>query len=104
MFVIHCSLNYFFQTPLMTLKGHKEAISAVQWTDSSEICTASWDHTLRLWDAEIGGIKNEIVGNKSFFDASWSPLNGLVITASADKHVRLYDPRCTGLLSMLIYY
>ena len=88
----------------MTLKGHKEAISAVQWTDSSEICTASWDHTLRLWDIEIGGIKSEIVGNKSFFDASWSPLNGLVITASADKHIRLYDPRCTGTSSAVLYY
>ena len=89
------------QTPVMTLKGHKEAISSVQWTDSQEICTASWDHTLKLWDTEIGGIKNEVVGNKSFFDASWSHLNRTLITASADRHVRLYDPRSKGLYNLL---
>lgn len=80
----------------MTLKGHKEAISAVVWTDSQELATSSWDHTLRLWDAELGGLKSEIAGNKSFFDMSYSPLNRTVITASADRHIRLYDLRSTG--------
>lgn len=39
------------------------------------------------------GVKSEISGNKSFFDISYSHLNGLIITASADKNLRLYDPR-----------
>lgn len=82
-------------TPLLTLKGHKEAVSGAQWTDEGEICSSSWDHTLKVWDAELGGLKTEIVGNKSFFDLSWSPLNRTLITASADRHVRLYDPRST---------
>lgn len=81
------------RTPVLTVKGHKEAISAAVWTNLDEICTVSWDHTLRLWDAELGGLKNEIVGNKSFFDADWSPINRKVITASADRHIRLYDLR-----------
>lgn len=83
------------KTPIMTLKGHKEAISAVVWTGNQELATSSWDHTLRLWDAELGGIKSEIAGNKSFFDMSHSPLNQTVITASADRHIRLYDLRST---------
>ncbi|XP_026677185.1 LOW QUALITY PROTEIN: uncharacterized protein LOC103506297 [Diaphorina citri] len=92
------SLPSFFQlilqkTPLITLKGHKEAISAVQWTAVDEIITSSWDHTLKIWDAELGGMKSEIVGNKSFFDVHYSPLSKLVITASADKQIRLYDPK-----------
>lgn len=81
------------RTPLITLKGHKEAISSVQWIATDEILTASWDHTLKVWDAEMGGMKSEIVGNKSFFDAHYSPLSKLVITASADKQIRLYDPK-----------
>ena len=80
----------------MTLPGHKEAISCAVWNDNNEIYSASWDHTIKLWDAELGGMKSEIAGNKSFFSISWSPLNRTLITASADRHIRLYDPRSQG--------
>ena len=80
----------------MTLPGHKEAISSVVWTENNEIFSSSWDHTIKLWDAELGGLKTEIVGNKSFFSMSRSVLNQMLITASADRHVRLYDPRSQG--------
>ena len=80
----------------MTLPGHKEAISDVVYNDSNEIFSASMDHTIKLWDSELGGLKSEIAGNKSFFSLSWSPLNRNIITSSADRHIRLYDPRSTG--------
>lgn len=88
--------HYLLQTPLMTLPGHKEAISSVVWTENNEIFSSSWDHTIKLWDAELGGLKSEIVGNKSFFCISRSPLNQTLITASADRHIRLYDARSQG--------
>lgn len=80
-------------SPVITLKGHREAISAVQWINEETILTSSWDHTMRVWDLALEGIKLEISGNKSFFDMSYSQLNGLIITASADKNLRLYDSR-----------
>lgn len=83
------------RTPQMTLRGHREAISGLCWRSSTEIVTSSWDHTLRLWDVQGGGLSGEIHGNKSFFDVHSSPVTGLLITASADRHVRLYDPRST---------
>lgn len=55
------------------------------------------DHTIKFWDVELCGIRSEIVGNKSFFYADWSPLTKLLITASADRHIRLYDPRSSGM-------
>lgn len=79
------------------MKGHKEAISGVVWSNKTEIITSSWDHTLKVWDTELGGIKHEFAGNKSFFDLDYSPLSKVLITASADKHIRLYDPRSTGI-------
>lgn len=81
------------RTPISTLSGHREAISGIQWIDEDTILTGSWDHTLRVWDLSHGGIKSEINGNKPIFDVSLSKLNGLVVTCSADKNVRLYDLR-----------
>ncbi|CAH2005238.1 unnamed protein product [Acanthoscelides obtectus] len=81
------------KTPIHTLKGHKETISSCQWIDNASICTASMDHTIKIWDTELCGIKNEAVGQKAFLDASWSDLTKTLLTASADRHVRLYDPR-----------
>lgn len=81
------------RTPQCTFEGHKEAVSSVQWIDNSTVLTSSWDHTLKIFDLNMRAIKNEIPGNKSFFDASYSKLNGMIITASADKNLRLYDPR-----------
>lgn len=80
----------------MTLKGHKEAVSAIRWIAEDEIVTSSWDHTLKFWDVTLGGVKSELAGNKAFFDLDYSYLNKLIITASADRHIRLYDPRSTG--------
>lgn len=78
------------------MKGHKQAISGIVWCDKTEIVTGSWDHTIKIWDSELGGIKHEIYGDKCFFSIDYSPLTRTVITGSADAHVRLYDPRSTG--------
>lgn len=81
------------RTPQLTLQGHRECISSVQWMDSAVLLTSSWDHTMKMWDLHLEGIKAEISTNKSIFDASFSKLNGLIVTASADKNIRLYDSR-----------
>ncbi|KAK3592982.1 hypothetical protein CHS0354_023207, partial [Potamilus streckersoni] len=81
------------RVPLLTLSGHIEGVSAVTWTAVNEVCTASWDHTIRLWDLEQATQKSLLQGSKVFLDMSYSSLNRLLITASADRHLRLWDPR-----------
>lgn len=81
---------------MVTLSGHREAVSGVCWSDVAEVITSSWDHSLILWDLELAGQKATLAGNKAFTCLSYSPLNSSIITGSCDRHVRLWDPRCKG--------
>ncbi|CAG0897183.1 unnamed protein product, partial [Cyprideis torosa] len=47
------------KVPLVTLAGHSEAISAVMWPQVDQLATASWDHTIRFWDHEVGRVIQE---------------------------------------------
>jgi ribosome biogenesis protein YTM1 len=86
------------RVPLMTFSGHSEAITGITWHAADEICTVSWDQTIRLWDAEMGGVKTQLAGTRAFLAADWAVHRSgpALLTASADRHVRLYDPRAPG--------
>lgn len=37
-----------------TLVGHTQCVSSVVWPEHETIYSASWDHSVRRWDAETG--------------------------------------------------
>lgn len=78
---------------MVTLAGHREVVSGVCWSDTAEVITCSWDHTIVLWDLELAGQKQTLAGSKALTSVAYSPLNNSLITGSCDRHVRLWDPR-----------
>jgi len=89
-------------TPKLTLNGHRERISAVQYVDD-DVLSASWDQTIRLWDLEYGSVKNEIVGHRAFLDGQYSKLNNLIIASNSDCCVKMFDPRADNKLTNKVY-
>lgn len=49
------------RAPLVTLAAHSEGVSAIQWTQSNELCTAGMDHAIRFWDLEMARVKASFV-------------------------------------------
>ena len=88
----------------MTLGGHTESVSSIEWINDSRICSTSWDHSIRVWDIEAGGKIAQINGNVAFFSASYSPLNNLLLGSCADRHVRLYDIRVKRKITFITFF
>lgn len=66
------------------------------WMETAtDVITCSWDHTIRLWDAETATLKSELVGNKAFFDVKYSSSKKMLLTAACERSIRMYDPRST---------
>jgi len=81
------------RTPLRTLGGHKEAISGVAW-HKEDLISVSWDHTIKIWELELGGLKSEIVANKALFDVAVGGNRGeQLLVSGAERAIRLYDPK-----------
>ena len=81
------------RTPLMTLSGHKEPVSSLVWTESSEIMSASWDHCINIWNVDTAVTTQSLVSNKVILDIAFSESNKLLATGSVDRYIRLYDTR-----------
>ncbi len=78
----------------MTLVGHGENISSCKWIDNNNVCTASWDHSIKLWDVFVGHETQTLKSvNKIFLSIDYSPLNKLIAAGLSDQYIRIYDPR-----------
>ena len=81
------------------LRGHTNDVQSASFSpDGRYIVSASWDMTVRIWDAKTGmQVGKPLEGHTSYVNsASFSPDGRYIVSASWDKTIRIWDAK-TGM-------
>jgi WD40 repeat protein len=75
----------------------------VAWApDGQRIASASYDKTVRLWDAASGSLLRSLQGHENgVLSVAWAPDGQRIASASYDKTVRLWDAESDETLHVL---
>jgi WD40 repeat protein len=79
----------------LTLRGHTSAVTSVVYSpDGQRLASASWDRTVKVWDARTGQGTLTLKGHTDAVEGvAFSPGGRLLASASRDKTVKLWDAR-----------
>ncbi|XRB02980.1 EF-hand domain-containing protein [Pycnococcus provasolii] len=80
-------------TILNNMKGHIFAVTSASYSaDGTRIVSASYDRTVRVWDATTGACLSVLEGHSErVHSASYSADGTRIVSASRDKTVRVWD-------------
>lgn len=82
-----------YGVPRKALKGHNHFVQDVALSnDGNFALTASWDHTLRLWDLKTGETTKRFTGHtEDVLSVSFSPDNRQIVSGSRDKTIKIWN-------------
>ncbi|CDW75382.1 transducin family protein wd-40 repeat family protein [Stylonychia lemnae] len=86
--------------PVMLYEGHEDAVNSLSQCIPEELVSGSWDgqyiinklyqfRTAKIWDVETGKVK-ETLGGHQYGVAVLTLPNGITLTGSADKKIRIW--------------
>src|ERR1022692_2338045 len=78
---------------LRTLEGHSGSVTGVAVTeDGKRAVSASWDHTLKVWDLETGRALLTLEGHAAkVYGVAVTPDGKWAVSASEDKTLKVWD-------------
>lgn len=83
---------------IQELRGHHDAVYALAFQpDGERMATASFDHTIKVWDVESGRLVRSFTGHQDKVLAlTYSADGRLLASAGLDGTVRLWDAAADG--------
>lgn len=86
----------------MTLRGHTHRADPVFSPDGSRIASASYDRTIKLWDAATGEELRTLFGHQNYvIRVSFSPDGSMLASFANDRTIRLWDVETGGTLHVI---
>jgi WD40 repeat protein len=88
---------------LAVLSGHRAEVSSAAYSpDGTRIVTASYDKTVRIWNALTGAQLTVLSGHENVvMSAAYSPDGTRIVTSSFDKTARIWDAHTGAQLAVL---
>lgn len=75
--------------PTLEYTGHEGAVNSLSQCMATELVSGSWDGTAKIWDVETAQVKHTLGGHSHAVSVLTLP-NGITITGSQDKKIRLW--------------
>lgn len=82
-----------------TFQGHTQVVGALDWAERDTIYSASWDHSLRIWDVETAVNTQTLVS--LFLGSTGSPFPRVLSSLIYLKSLMIWTCSSVDVLNMI---